>query len=262
MSAKHRYPRRGLHGELVHRIGLQILSGELQANDLVPVESGAVAELGASRSVFREAVKVLQAKGLIEAKQSLGTRVQPRSQWNLLDPDVLAWFGEIDDPDSSLLRSLTEVRILIEPPSARIAAARGTQEEIERVRELFAVMEALADSPAEFAPADVRFHAAIVAATHNELLEQLTRSMSAALVRTRTWLSEAWVGMDGSGIRGTLPGHAKIVSALERRDGAGAERASRALLEGALEDLEAVMAARQRTSRKGGRARARPRKTT
>ncbi len=246
MSGKHTYPRRGLHGELVHRIGLQILSGELQPNDPILIESGVVAELGPSRGVVREAIKVLQAKGLIEAKQSLGTRVQPRGRWNLLDPDILAWFGELENPDAALLRNLTELRFLIEPPCARIAATRGSPREIARVRELLDDMVRLADSPAEFAKVDVLFHAAIVAATHNDLLEQLTQSMGTALVRTRTWLSEAWEGLDGSGIRGTLPDHEVVVVALEEAKGEEAERASRLLLEGALDDLEVVLRAREK----------------
>src|SRR4051794_12078970 len=95
MPQRHRYPGRGLHGELVHRIGLEIVSGRLPPGDVVPSTDG-VDDSQASRTVFREVIKVLTAKGLVESKQRIGTRVRPRRYWNLLDPDVLAWQVESD----------------------------------------------------------------------------------------------------------------------------------------------------------------------
>ena len=98
------YPEQSLHGRIVHAIGRRILSGDLRPGDLLPAEP----DLGASRTVVREAVKVLAAKGLVESRPKTGTRVRPRDAWNLLDPDVLAWQqdGAVDD---ALLRKLTEV---------------------------------------------------------------------------------------------------------------------------------------------------------
>src|SRR6266480_6010336 len=81
------YPDRSLHDRVVHAIGRKILGGELPPGALLPAEP----ELGASRTVLREAIKVLAAKGLVEARPKTGTRVRPRDAWNLLDPDVLAW---------------------------------------------------------------------------------------------------------------------------------------------------------------------------
>src|SRR5712691_5374636 len=103
------YPRGGLHGQIVHSIGRRILRGEILPGEVLPLDSG----LPASRTVQREAIKVLAAKGLVESRPKTGTRVRPRQSWNLLDPDVLAWQqdGAVDD---ALLRKLTEVRRIIE----------------------------------------------------------------------------------------------------------------------------------------------------
>src|SRR5919198_5501039 len=84
------YPRRGLHGAVVHEIGVRIVRGELEPGDTLP-ENGLLDEAGVSRTVLREAIKVLAAKRLVESRPKTGTRVRPRRDWNLLDPDVLAW---------------------------------------------------------------------------------------------------------------------------------------------------------------------------
>src|SRR5881398_3488194 len=118
------YPRRGLHGELVHEIGVRILRGELRPGDLLPTEEELQGELAVSRTVLREAIKVLAAKGLVEARPKIGTRVRPRDAWNLLDPDVLAW-QQRGAGSPSLLRALTEVRRSIEPAAAELAASRA-----------------------------------------------------------------------------------------------------------------------------------------
>src|ERR671936_3107405 len=93
------YPRRGLHGAIVHDIGVRIMRGELQPGDLLPTEEELRGELAVSRTVLREAIKVLAAKGLVESRPKTGTRVRPRQSWNLLDPDVLAWQQEGTPPE-------------------------------------------------------------------------------------------------------------------------------------------------------------------
>src|SRR5438445_11294048 len=119
------YPRGGLHGQIVHAIGRQILSGEIQPGEVLPLRSGPPA----SRTVVREAIKVLAAKGLVESRPKTGTRVRRRDDWNLLDPDVLAWLQN-GDVSEELLRKLTEVRRIVEPAAAELAAARAGAREI------------------------------------------------------------------------------------------------------------------------------------
>src|SRR5437762_9890658 len=123
------YPRRGLHGAVVHDIGLRIVRGELEADDPLPTEDELSGELSVSRTVLREATKVLAAKRLVESRPKTGTRVRPRKDWNLLDPDVLAWQVEAG-ADAEFLAQALEVRRMIEPAAARLAAERATPAQV------------------------------------------------------------------------------------------------------------------------------------
>src|SRR5262245_38015854 len=129
MTKRATYPRRGLHGEVVHTIGLRILRGDLQPGDPLPGDEELRLDHSVSRTVLREAVKVLAAKGLVHARPKTGTRVSPRSRWNVVDPDVLAWRIEAG-PDSELYSEVTEMRLAIEPQAARLTATRASSEEI------------------------------------------------------------------------------------------------------------------------------------
>src|SRR5207249_5155549 len=154
------YPRGGLHGQIVHDIGRQILSGEIQPGEVLPLRSGRPA----SRTVLREAIKVLAAKGLVESRPKTGTRVRPRPSWNLLDPDVLAWQREGASP-AQFLRKLTEVRRIVEPAAAELAGERANAREVAGIEEAFRHMEsALAVRAVDYEAfdiADMRFHRAI-----------------------------------------------------------------------------------------------------
>ena len=119
------YPRAGVHGRIVHAIGRRIVKGEIQPGEQLPT----AARVRASRGVVREAVKVLAAKGLVVSRPKTGTRVRPRESWNLLDPDVLAWRQE-GVPPGAFLGKLTEVRLLIEPGAAELAARRARPAQI------------------------------------------------------------------------------------------------------------------------------------
>ena len=130
------YPDRSLHVRVVHAIGRKILGGELPPWALLPAEP----ELGASRTVLREAIKVLTAKGLVEARPKIGTRVRPRDAWHLLDPDVLAW-QQRGAGRPSLLRTLTDVRRIIEPAAAGLAASRADAGDLAALAEALDEME-------------------------------------------------------------------------------------------------------------------------
>ncbi|TMA22960.1 MAG: FadR family transcriptional regulator, partial [Deltaproteobacteria bacterium] len=133
------YPRRGLHGELVHAVGLQIVKGELQPGDPLPTDLDSDSERGVSRTVVREAIKVLAAKGLVVSRPKTGTHVRERRFWNLMDPDVLAWRLEADPTDTFFV-DVFELRRLIEPAAARLAAERATAEEVAALEADFAEM--------------------------------------------------------------------------------------------------------------------------
>jgi len=172
-------PPTGIHAGVVQGLGRRIVRGELAPGDILPEQGELSRQLGVSRTVVREATKVLAAKGLVESRSKRGTVVLPRSSWRLLDPDVLGWLTEAGlDPD--FLRNTFEVRQIIEPAAARLAAQRATADELAAIRAPFEAMAAAADE-ASYLEADVRFHALLVAATHNDHLVQLVAAFGPAL---------------------------------------------------------------------------------
>jgi GntR family transcriptional regulator, galactonate operon transcriptional repressor len=225
MTNARMYPRRGLHGEIVHRIGVQILRGDLRPGDALPVEELST-EFGVSRTVLREAVKVLAAKGLVEARPKTGTRVRPRGAWNLLDPDVLAWRFEAS-PDADFFRNIVELRRIVEPEAARLAAERATKEEIAELETVFRQMEAAMDDFDAYLEPDLRFHELILQACHNELLEHMAGMMRAVF---RALFVAAPPRTRSSSRRATAL-HGEIVSAVSTRNGAAAEASMRTLIE-------------------------------
>ena len=218
------YPRRGLHGALVHDIGVRILRGELKPGDLLPTEDERRDELTVSRTVLREAIKVLAAKGLVESRPKTGTRVRPRGAWNLLDPDVLAWRLEMG-PDRGFLKDIIDLRRIIEPEAARLAAERATDDEIIELEAALAQMRATLNDPEAHLGPDLRFHELILEACHNELVEQMASTLraiyKALLVRSISPPTSAKA----------MPLHAAIVQAIRDRDGDRAEVATRVLID-------------------------------
>lgn len=231
------YPRRGLHGEIVHDIGVRILSGDLRPGDPLPAEEELGGDLGVSRTVLREAIKVLAAKRLVESRPKTGTRVLPRREWNLIDPDVLAWRLEAS-PDEQFFTDVNELRRIIEPEAAALAATRATDEEIEQLGQAFEAMRAALDDgdPDAYLTPDLRFHAIILEACHNELLEQMATMLRAVFraLFIRTIATRA---------RG-LPLHGEILDAIRADDPETAERATRALIDDTAASLARTRATR------------------
>jgi DNA-binding FadR family transcriptional regulator len=237
------YPRRGLHGEVVHLIGLRILSGELQPGDALPPEDELSSNLAVSRTVLREAVRVLAAKGLVVARPKVGTRVRPRADWNILDPDVLSWRAETSN-DIRLYEETTEVRLAIEPLASRLAATRASEEETAAIAEAFAEMEAgLGDQDAYLA-ADLRFHDRILSSCHNELLAHLGGVLRAVL-RTTFQVTTT----PPRSRRRALPLHRAILDEIVAGDEDGAEEATHVLIADTAADLRRI------ARRNGGRLR-------
>ncbi|WSV60583.1 FadR family transcriptional regulator [Streptomyces sp. NBC_01013] len=218
---------RGLHGQLVQQLGQMIVSGDLGADrPLVPEEIGQRFEV--SRTVVRESLRVLEAKGLVSARPNVGTRVRPVSDWNLLDPDIIEWraFGPQRDDQR---RELVELRWTIEPLAARLAAGHGREDLQQRFGDMVEIMgHALGQGDAiTCARADAEFHSLLIQAAGNRMLEHLSGIVSAALQ------------VSGGPVTGcdrpnevSLGHHARIVDALATGDSAGAEAAMRQLLVG------------------------------
>ncbi len=115
------YSRRSLHGQVANEIAQRIMSGEFAPGTILPNEADFSVKLKVSRTALREAIKVLAAKGLVESRPKIGTRIRPRDHWNMLDPDVLAWQFASDDV-ARFADDLFEVRQIIEPAAAALAA--------------------------------------------------------------------------------------------------------------------------------------------
>ena len=198
------------------------------------------AEYDVSLTVVREAFRVLAAKGLVDARQKRGTFVRPRDSWHLLDPDVIRWqFG--GSSDHALLDNLAELRGIIEPAAARLAAERRKKPDLEALEEALQEMEA-ADDPTAAVNADLKFHRALLAATHNELLSRMEVVLAAGLAE-RDRLVHAIDHTDKP-----TPAHAAVADAIEAGDPDAAELAMRNLLEKAARD---VNRARRRQRRAG-----------
>ena len=227
--------QRSLHHQVVNEIGSQIVRGTIKPGEMLPNEEALCEQLGVSRTVVREAVRVLMSKGLVQPRPRVGTVVCPRRAWNLLDEDVLRWEYE-SGPGPDFLRNLIEVRQIIEPAAARLAALRATPEEQAAIQAAYMVLAESVDDPAAYIQADMDFHAAIFSACHNELLEQLARTISIALRASR----KTTVQIPHGG-RETLPMHGDVMQAILRRDTEGAFAAMSRIISRAAADIERVL---------------------
>ena len=234
-----RYPHGGLHGQIVHAIGRQIVSGAVRPGEVLSLPEG----LPASRTVLREAIKVLAAKGLVESRPKTGTRVRAPQSWNQLDPDVLAWRqeGRLSAP---FLRNLSEVRRIIEPAAAELAATRAGASGVAAIADAFADMErAVQGAPVDgdvFVEADMRFHRAILEASGNDILEQMSSVVFPVLV-----MSFRATSRPPGRARASVPKHRAILDAIREGDPKRAGRAMRRVVGDAAREIEALLRRRR-----------------
>ena len=223
------YPQRGLHGHVVQVVGQRIARGELSPGDPIDVDE-LETEFGVSRTVVRESLKVLAAKGLVDARPKRGTFVRPRADWSLLDPDLLRWQYE-GRVDAAFLDNLAEVRAIVEPAGARLAASRRTVEDLAALERALAGMStgittgtAGEENKDTAIAADLAFHRALLFAAHNELLERMEVVIEAGL-RTHDHLvyeSAAW--------ESSIPTHRIVLEAVRAGDADRAEQGMREIL--------------------------------
>ena len=165
---------------IVQELGMLIVGGGYPLDEKFPIEAELCGKYGASRSVLREAVKMLSAKGLVSSRPRFGTWVEPETNWNILDPDVLRWLLE-RKPDLELFEEFTEMRLAVEPLAASLAAERGSEGDLLLIRSSLERMQAAEkgyDDPLE---SDIAFHLAILTASRNRLFIQLHELVSTAL---------------------------------------------------------------------------------
>ena len=220
-----RRPARNLHAQVIHRLGVAIVGGKYAEDSILPADADLLQDLKVSRTVLREALKTLAAKGLIEARARVGTRVLPRSRWNLFDSDVLAWHFETG-PSVPFLRSLSEVRIGIELESAALAAARRTVGQAAALGEAARQMGA-ARTPEAFARADLAFHRLVAEASGNPFMESISALVEVALTAMFTISSPVH---SAEQLAGTAAAHGRIAAAIEAGDVDEAREAMRAVI--------------------------------
>jgi DNA-binding FadR family transcriptional regulator len=217
---------------VVDELGRRIVEGAWEPGDPLPVEDALAARIGVSRGVLREAVKALVAKGMLRVRPRTGTRVLPPEHWNHLDRDVLRWKQAGDA--TALLRDTGELRRIVEPEAARLAAGRAGPDDVRVLYASLASMEAAAAAPGRsgYVEADIAFHRALLDASGNRLLGSLGRAVEIALEHSFLISTQTPGAVEAS-----LPGHRAVVRAVEARDPAAASAAVLALIEAAEREI-------------------------
>ena len=229
-----RAPLRGLRDRILHELGMDIVSGRYPEQAILPVETDIPARFGASRTIIREAVNALAAKGLVEARARTGTRVLPRQYWTLFDADVLAWHFAAG-PDAAFLRSLAEIRVWVELEAAALAAIRRTDEQVERM--MMAVEDMVSAETTElFAAADLEFHSLVADASANPFMASINALVRVALAAAFTMSSPV---EDPASKRVTVERHRRIAQAIRDGNAQAAREAMQAVIWEGFERAEA-----------------------
>jgi DNA-binding FadR family transcriptional regulator len=223
-----------IHQALARTLGIAIVSGEFAPGDGFGGEIEQSEARGVSRTAYREAMRILTAKGLLESRPKAGTHVTPRQRWNLLDPDVLEWMFS-GKPDERFIHDLFELRGVIEPAAAELAAVRHDADDLARMDRGLEGMRRHGLATAEGQAADQDFHTALLAATRNEALASLATSVAAA-VRWTTRFKQ----LSHAQPRDPLPEHEALRDVIAARKPARARKAMEELLHLALADMPDV----------------------
>jgi DNA-binding FadR family transcriptional regulator len=234
-----------IHGSIARDLGLAIVSGELEPGDLLDGEIESSSELRVSRTAYREAVRILAAKGLIESRPKIGTRISPREQWHLLDPDVLSWIFS-GEPDVSIVRGIFELRAIVEPAATGLAAERRTRKHLEIMRRSLNEMAVQTLRTEAGRIADREFHAALLNASGNPFLISLTNGVTTAIDELTEFKQR-----DGPLARDPVPDHERVLDAVEAKNPIAAQAAMSELIRLAIKDtpINGVRAAKKRQRR-------------
>jgi len=224
-----------IHASIAHDLGVKIVTGVYQPGDVLPGEIAFAETLSISRSAYREAVRMLMAKGLVESRPKAGTSVSPRSRWNLLDPDVLAWMFE-GAPSEAFIRSLFELRMIVEPAAAALAAERRSGRELAQMGHALEEMGKHSLATPKGRAADQAFHHLILAASRNEPLTSLSSTISAAVGWTTIFKQR-----NRKLPRDPLPDHQLLYDAIVDANPVAARAAMGDLISRALADTELAM---------------------
>jgi DNA-binding FadR family transcriptional regulator len=223
---------RRLLGSLDQDFAIRILKGELPEGHVFPDEVELASQIGISRSALREAFRILGAKGLVEGRPKVGTRVRSRRHWSLLDPDLLAWRFEAK-PSRKFLRDLFELRLMIEPAAAALAASRRTNAQVAAMKSALERMAAHGLATEEGRLADQRFHLTLLEATGNEGVLALASTILSAI----TWTA-IFKQRKRKLPRDPVPAHLALFKAIRDEDPDAARETMADLVRLALADTE------------------------
>ncbi len=232
-----------LHGTIARKLGIAIVSGQYKPGDLLDGEISSSEQLSVSRTAYREAVRILAAKGLVDARPKVGTRINPQAKWNLLDPDVLEWTFE-SEPDFELLNSLFELRNVVESAAAGLAALRRSASHLKSMRLALKGMAKYTLATAAGRQADLDFHTTLLDATNNPFIISLTSGVSAA-INTTTIFKQRKQPLR----RDPMPDHIRVFDAIADKDPGEAQQAMSELIE--LARMDTPMSRRSERRRTG-----------
>jgi GntR family galactonate operon transcriptional repressor len=170
--------------QVMHYLGSRIVDGVLPPGTLLPKVEVFGQTHGVSRTVVREALQGLEARGLVRSTPKVGTKVRPRHEWQWWNHDVLLWAIE-SRHGLEHLQELTEVRLALEPMAVALAAERAEEQELHQMQVAFDAMRHALGHDLAWSDADYEFHQRLIAGAHNLLLMSLVRGFRQALVRSR-----------------------------------------------------------------------------
>ena len=229
-------PERGRssHDQIAAILGTELLQGRYAPGSTMPAEAALGARFHVSRTVLREVMKTLAAKGFVVPKTRVGTRVRDAVFWNYFDADVLAWRLRLG-LDDAFLQTLTEIRRALEPTAAALAARRRRPEDLARLRECVRQIARADHSRQSFAAADLDFHLALGSASGNPLIRSIASVIETALVASFTYSSPVDDPHDHAT---SVAGHSAVVAAIEAGDEAAAARSILAVINTAVRRIE------------------------
>ena len=230
---------KNIHGGTLDALGLALMRGDYPPGSKLPPEQKLCEMMGVSRTILREAVKSLVAKGLISTGPKIGTIVQPSESWNWFDRDVVAWQSRLGFPPQ-VLDDLQELRAVIEPQAARLACSRASPQGIAALEAAYRGMAVAAGDQAGYIVHDYTFHLGLLRASHNQMFLQMGRALQGLLQH----IFQITAQMPDGGIERSLPHHWEIIAAIRERDADRALNASAFQIGGSRSDVSRALTQR------------------
>lgn len=230
------------HAHVMYTLGTAIVGGTYQEGQILPGDSDLIDQFGVSRTVLREALKTLSAKGLVEARARVGTRVLPKARWNMFDSDVLLWHLE-SGISFDFIASLAEIRMAVEPDAAALAAERRTDRQAEDLMGWLEGMAAQGQSAEHFARNDVGFHRVVAEASGNPFMVSLSSVVEIALMASFTISSPA---EGGAAFDKAVRLHRNIAEAIMAKDPEMARVAMRQAIQSGVDRATTTLGSRAR----------------